>query len=112
RPVPTTMTVSRRRLAGLTSRPRNFRSLQRSCSGTSSGALVSATGSPTVNRSRSMGPSVSGDQAERDGQGDDEEAGREQDGDGDREGVGGALPALVALAQGLGGAPDPVAQMD
>src|ERR671927_1113249 len=86
RPVPTMITDSRRRLAGLTSLPRNLRSAQRSGSGTSRGALVSAIGSPTVNRSRGMG-SVSVDQAESDGQGHDQEPCDEQDRDGDGRGV-------------------------
>src|SRR5215217_4279945 len=54
RPVPTTMIVILRRLAGLTRRPRNRRWLQRSPISTSVGALVSAIGSPTVNSSSAM----------------------------------------------------------
>src|SRR5919205_1037035 len=71
RPVPTTMTVSLRRLAGLTSRPRKRRSLQRSPIGTSVGALVSAIGSPTVKRSRGIRWSLV-DEPEDDGERDDE----------------------------------------
>src|SRR4051812_2679823 len=100
------MTVSLRRLAGLTSLPRNLRSLQRSGSGTSSGALVSAMGSPTVNRSRGMlgllGPiRGSAHGADGDGQRHDEEACDQQDGETGGGRVHGALPALVALAEGL-----------
>src|SRR5918998_4036278 len=54
RPVPTTMIVIFRRLAGLTRRPRKRRVLQRSPMGTSIGALVSAIGSPPVNSSSGM----------------------------------------------------------
>src|SRR4051812_1728293 len=113
RPVPTMITDSRRRLAGLTSRPRNLRSLQRSGSGTSSGALVSAIGSPRVNRSRGMEMATSlVDEPEDDGERHDEVAGDQQHGEGDRGGVDGLLPPLVALPQGLRRAPDPVPQVE
>src|SRR3954462_10128232 len=73
RPVPTMITDSRRRLAGLTSLPRNLRSAHRSGRGTSRGALVSAIGSPTVNRSRGMeGTASLVDEPEQHGERDDE----------------------------------------
>src|SRR3712207_4146560 len=112
RPVPTTMTVIFRRLAGLTSRPRKRRSLHRSLIGTSVGALVSAMGSPTVKRSRGMEAMTSlVDEPEDDGVGDDEVPGDQHHGEGEREGVDRPLAPLVALAEGLRGAPDPVPQV-
>src|ERR687890_1045060 len=69
RPVPTTMTVSLRRLAGLTRRARKRRVLQRSPMGTSVGAFVSAIGSPSVKRSRGMGLLSLVHEAEEDAEG-------------------------------------------
>src|SRR3954468_15612913 len=110
-PVPTTMTVSLRRLAGLTRRPRKRRSLQRSPIGTSVGALVSAIGSPTVKSSRGMDGTSLVDEPEDDGERDDQVPGDQHDREHDREGVDRALAALVALAEGLRGAPDAVPQV-
>src|SRR5215207_9881528 len=113
RPVPTTMIVILRRLAGLTRRPRNRRSLHRSPMGTSDGAFVSAMGSPTVNSSRGMGGAFLSlvDEAEDDGGRHDEVPGDEEDGEGGGTRVDRALPASVALAEGLGRAPDAVPQV-
>src|SRR3954470_8645225 len=104
------MISSLRRLAGLTRRPRNRRSLQRSPMGTSVGALVSAIGSPTVKRSRGISTSLV-DKPEDDGERDDEIPGDQHHREGQREGVDGALAALVALPEGLRGAPDAVPQV-
>src|SRR3954454_13111225 len=112
-PVPTTMIVILRRLAGLTRRPRNLRWLQRSPMGTSTGALVSAMGSPTVKSSRGMSGAFLSlvHEPEDDGGRDDEIPGDEEGREDDREGVDRALTPAVALPQGLGGAPDPVPQV-
>src|SRR5215210_1822783 len=113
RPVPTTMIVILRRLAGFTRRPRNRRSLQRSPIGTSVGALVSAIGSPTLKSSRGMSGAFLSlvHEPEDDGGRDHEVPGDEQGREPDRERVDRALTSPVALAQGLRGAPDPVPQV-
>src|SRR3954453_2847369 len=113
RPVPTTMIVILRRLAGFTRRPRKRRSLPRPPIGTSVGALVSAIGSPTLKSSRGMSGAFLSlvHEPEDDGGRHHEVSGDEQDREDDREGVDRPLPAPVALAQGLGGAPDPVPQV-
>src|SRR3954469_14648329 len=113
RPVPTTMISILRRLAGFTRRPRNLRSLHRSPISTSVGALVSAMGSPTVKRSRGMRSAFLSlvHEAEDDGRRHDEVPGDEEGGEDDGEAVDGPLAAPVALAQRLGGAPDPVPQV-
>src|SRR5215218_7352652 len=113
RPVPTTMIVILRRLAGLTRRPRKRRVLQRSPIGTSMVALVSAIGSPTVNSSRGMRSAFLSlvHEPEDDGRRHDEVSGDEEGGEGDRECVDRPLASPVALAEGLCGAPDAVAQV-
>src|SRR5918998_2177396 len=68
RPVPTTMIVILRRLAGLTRRPRNRRVLQRSAMSTSAGALGSAIGSPVVKSSSGIAGSSLVDEPEEDGE--------------------------------------------
>src|SRR4051794_12775841 len=95
-----------RRLAGLTRRPRNLRSLHRSPISTSVGALVSAMGSPTLKRSRGMRSAFLSlvHEPEDDGRRHDEISGGEEGGEHDREGVDRPLAPPVALAQGLGGA--------
>src|SRR5688500_4244964 len=96
------MTVSLRRLAGLTRRARKRRVLQRSPMGTSMGAFVSAIGSPSVKSSRGMGRNLSlVHEAEHDGCRHDEVPGDEEHREGGRSGVHSALAALVALAEGL-----------
>src|SRR3954470_5790006 len=104
------MTDSRRRLAGLTSLARNLRSFQRSGSGTSRGALVSAMGSPTEKSSSGIGGSLV-HESEDDGGRDHEVAGDEQRGEHDRGGVDRPLAPLVGLAERLGGGEDPVAEV-
>src|SRR5688500_4331156 len=107
------MTLILRRLAGLTRRPRNLRSFQRSPISTSRGALLSAIGSPTLNSWSDMcGAFLSlVHEPEDDGCRHDEVPGDEKGREGDREGVDGALAPAVALSEGLGGAPDAVAQV-